>query len=59
MFATTDYDNLRQIMAESPEKKELLTRLLASIKWKSVPSVIPKPFNACIQYASNDRNSTS
>lgn len=32
MFTTTDYDNLRQIMAESPEKKELLTRLLASHK---------------------------
>lgn len=30
MFSTTDYDKLQQIMAESPEKKELLTRLLES-----------------------------
>lgn len=30
MFTQTDYDNLRQIMAESPEKQELLTRLLES-----------------------------
>ncbi|MGF0033775.1 sensor histidine kinase [Bariatricus sp. SGI.154] len=30
MFSTTDYDNLQQIMEESPEKKELLTRLLES-----------------------------
>ncbi len=28
MFSTADYDKLQQIMAESPEKKELLTRLL-------------------------------
>ncbi len=30
MFTQTDYDNLRHIMAESPEKQELLTRLLES-----------------------------
>ena len=30
MFSTTDYDKLRLIMEESPEKKELLTRLLES-----------------------------
>ena len=30
MFTTTDYDKLQQIMAESPQKKELLTRLLES-----------------------------
>ena len=30
MFNTADYDKLQQIMAESPEKKELLTRLLDS-----------------------------
>lgn len=30
MFSTTDYDKLQQIMAESPQKKELLTRLLES-----------------------------
>ena len=30
MFSTTDYDKLHQIMAESPQKKELLTRLLES-----------------------------
>lgn len=28
MFTQTDYDKLRQIMAESPEKKELLSKLL-------------------------------
>lgn len=28
MFTTTDYDKLQQIMEESPQKKELLTRLL-------------------------------
>lgn len=28
MFTQTDYDKLRQIMKESPEKKELLSRLL-------------------------------
>lgn len=32
MFHATDYDKLQQIMAESPEKKELLTRLLESQK---------------------------
>ena len=32
MFTTTDYDNLRQIMTESPEKNDLLTRLLESHK---------------------------
>lgn len=30
MFSTTDYDKLQQIMEESPEKKELLSRLLES-----------------------------
>lgn len=30
MFTDTDYDKLQQIMEESPEKKELLTRLLDS-----------------------------
>lgn len=30
MFTTTDYDRLHKIMEESPEKKELLTRLLTS-----------------------------
>ena len=30
MFTQSDYDKLQQIMAESPEKKELLTRLLNS-----------------------------
>ena len=30
MFSATDYDKLQQIMEESPEKKELLTRLLDS-----------------------------
>lgn len=30
MFTETDYDKLQQIMEESPEKKELLTRLLES-----------------------------
>ncbi len=30
MFSTTDYDKLQQIMKESPEKNELLTRLLES-----------------------------
>lgn len=30
MFSASDYDKLQQIMAESPEKKELLTRLLES-----------------------------
>ena len=29
MFTQTDYDKLQQIMAESPEKKELLSRLLS------------------------------
>lgn len=32
MFTTTDYDNLRQIMTESPEKNDLLTRLLETHK---------------------------
>lgn len=32
MFTQTDYDKLRQIMEESPEKKELLTRLLETHK---------------------------
>ncbi len=32
MFSATDHDKLQQIMAESPEKKELLTRLLDSHK---------------------------
>lgn len=32
MFSATDYDELYQIMEESPQKKELLTRLLASHK---------------------------
>lgn len=32
MFSATDYDKLQQIMKESPEKKELLTRLLESHK---------------------------
>lgn len=32
MFNATDYDKLQQIMEESPEKKELLTRLLESQK---------------------------
>lgn len=32
MFSATDYDKLQQIMAESPEKYELLTRLLDSQK---------------------------
>lgn len=32
MFTATDYDKLQQIMKESPEKKELLTRLLESHK---------------------------
>lgn len=30
MFTETDYDKLKQIMEESPEKKELLTKLLDS-----------------------------
>lgn len=30
MFTESDYDKLRAVMAESPEKKELLTRLLES-----------------------------
>ena len=30
MFSTTDCDKLQQIMKESPEKNELLTRLLES-----------------------------
>ena len=30
MFTKSDYESLQQIMEESPEKKELLTRLLAS-----------------------------
>lgn len=30
MFTSTDYEKLQQIMEESPEKKELLTRLLSS-----------------------------
>lgn len=30
MFTTTDYDKLEQIMEESPQKRELLTRLLES-----------------------------
>lgn len=30
MFSATDFDKLQQIMDESPEKKELLTRLLES-----------------------------
>lgn len=30
MFTQTDYDKLKQIMAESPEKQELLSRLLES-----------------------------
>lgn len=30
MFSATDYDKLHQIMEESPEKKDLLTRLLES-----------------------------
>ena len=30
MFTKSDYEKLQQIMEESPEKKELLTRLLAS-----------------------------
>lgn len=30
MFTMTDYDKLQQIMEESPQKKELLTRLLES-----------------------------
>ena len=30
MFQATDYDKLQQIMEESSEKKELLTRLLES-----------------------------
>ena len=30
MFSTTDYDKLQQIMSESPEKKDLLSRLLTS-----------------------------
>lgn len=30
MFSASDYDKLQQIMAESPEKKELLTKLLES-----------------------------
>lgn len=32
MFSMTDYDKLQQIMEESPEKKELLTKLLESHK---------------------------
>ena len=28
MLTSTDYDKLQQIMTESPEKKELLSRLL-------------------------------
>lgn len=32
MFSTTDYDKLEQIMEESPEKRDLLTRLLDSHK---------------------------
>ncbi|MGN1266314.1 MAG: sensor histidine kinase [Dorea sp.] len=32
MFSATDYDKLQQIMAESPEKCELLTRLLETQK---------------------------
>lgn len=32
MFTQADYDRLKQIMEESPEKKELLTRLLESHK---------------------------
>lgn len=32
MFSATDYDKLQQIMEESPEKKELITRLLESHK---------------------------
>ena len=30
MFSAADYDKLQQIMEESPDKKELLTRLLKS-----------------------------
>lgn len=32
MFSSTDYDKLQQIMEESPQKKDLLTRLLESQK---------------------------
>jgi len=45
MFTQTDYDKLRQIMAESPQKKELLTKLLShhQIEISSISHEIRNP----------------
>ena len=47
MFSATDYDKLQQIMEESSDKKELLTRLLESHRMEDSANThqISKPLN--------------
>ena len=57
MFTESDYEKLHQIMAESPEKEELLTRLLHSHRMdiSTISHEIRNPLTL-IQYLTDDRS---
>ena len=58
MFTTTDYDKLQQIMAESPQKKELLTRLLESHRMdiSTISHEIRNPLKQLLEQLSSYNN---
>ena len=57
MFTESDYEKLHQIMAESPEKEELLTKLLHSHRMdiSTISHEIRNPLTL-IQYLTDDRS---
>ena len=55
MFTESDYEKLHQIMAESPEKEELLTRLLHSHRM-DISTISHEPADSYIQYLTDDRS---
>lgn len=57
MFTESDYEKLHQIMAESPEKEELLTRLLHSHRMdiSTISHEDSQPADSYIQYLTDDR----
>ena len=55
MFTESDYEKLHQIMAESPEKEELLTRLLHSHRM-DISTISHEIRNSYIQYLTDDRS---
>ena len=58
MFTESDYEKLHQIMAESPEKEELLTRLLHShhMDISTISHEIRNPLTLIYQYLTDDRS---